>query len=476
MKLPRRSGALALGAASIGALTLLAWGLVQDPAEPWQQLTDGSRVRIVGVAYGARQRVVEGQVWQRLLQPLLPERPPMLVTDIAGWDDLRDRTGSMRPSLPSSVPGLLGGWRDQWEWELASLELVVWVRHRGFGSTWISPYFDLEDEHGCRFRGLAQWLHGNQPREGLAAFHFAAFPRRGGTVRLVSRVRRQQTGRPDALMVRSPQFGPLSNWTPGALPQLRSGENLTFTLAGWVSGRANPIARFKVHDRTGPDVNWEPVSLTASDATGNSITTTRDLEVQPDSSRLIFRGLCRAEPAWKLRVLFVPSFPPRPTASQPAVHWSPAPTATPSWTWTTRIPAAVRGTKFVDGARLSRPELDLEVISVAQPGAPSDDPRDKRPIRSPSVLVHMSRMNDPVRLTLVRVTDERGRSAVPMWQESPLQMPWYHYRPRPSHLFQPGSEQRTFVLPPLPGARSLKLEFVAHRAVPVEFTVAPPRE
>ena len=461
-----------MGGVILGIGSLLAWGLLQDPAEPWRRLSDGSRVRVVGVNYGRSHRVVEGRVWQRLLQPLLPERPPVRVTHVAGWDGLQNKAGAVHPGIPSSAPGFFGGWRNRWD--LPAPELIVWVRQQHSASNWLAPHFDLEDEHGCRFRAVNQHL-GNLPSpEELIAIRLRAFPRRGRTVRLVSRVPNQRARISSALTVRAPDLPAAPGWSPEPLPQTRHHGGVDFTLARWISGRANPIAQFDVRRRGGSSADWEPVSLTVSDATGNSVTTTRDLEFQPDLTRIIFRGFCREEPVWKLRVLFAPSIPARPTTSRPSANWSPAPKASASWSWTARIPAPLPGRRFIQNTRLSRPDLQLEVINVAQAGAPSNDSRDKRPLRCPTAQVRMSGVKEPVRLTLVRVTDERGRSAVPTWQEDPLQFQWDLNRPRPTQLFGSGTEERTFVLPELPGARSLKLELVAHRAIPVEYLVAPP--
>jgi hypothetical protein len=331
----------------------------------------------------------------------------------------------------------------------------------------------VEDEHGCRFPATNLWLKSYPDVGTLDVVQLDAFPRRGSAFRLVPRDPALRLDPPAGLTVRAPDSGKPHEWTPEAIPQTRSQGDCRFRFLGWTGGRLNPIARFEVQRNGRLTRAWEPITVTASDATGNSITTTRELEPQPDPTRILFKGLCRAEPAWKLHVEFAPALP-----SLPATHadpdWLPAPAAPPSWTWKARIPAPQAGRQFLHGIRHTRPELQLEIVSAAQKGAYSDHERDQRPLRCPSVLVRMSGTREPVRLTLVRVTDERGRSAVPRWQEKPLLLQADPFRPRPSQLFRPGTEERTFVLPELPGARRLNLEFVAHGVVPVDFLVQPP--
>lgn len=471
-RFPWRGGMMLLGI--IGGVTfgMLTWALLQDPAGPWRRLADGSEVRVVGVTYGTRHQVTEGRVWQRLLQPLTPPGAPLRPAGVAGWDGVRNQSALPFPGVPTSVPGRFGGWQDHWDTPVP--ELVVWVRHRTAAKAWAAPHFDLKDEHGCRFSGVSQWLRSYSSEEQLAATRFEVFPRHGGLVQLISRVPGQQSVNPLALTVRTPDAGAQPEWQPEAIPQTQTRGDLAFRFLGWGSGRALPIGRFEVLRAGQPDRGWEPVTVTVSDATGNSLTTVRERESQPDPTRLVFPGLCRQEPAWKLRVEFAPALPPLPAKTSPEPGWSPAPAAPPSWTWKTRIPAPRSGRRFIQDVRLTRPDLQLEIVSVAAKGAYSDDERDKRPLRCPSILVRMKGTREPVRLTLAKVTDEQGRSAVPRWQEKPLLTRADPFRPRPSHLFRPVAEDRTFVLPDLPGAKSLQLEFVAHRVVPVDFVVKPP--
>lgn len=472
MKLPRKSGALTLGLVSAATAVLLLWALQQDPGAPWRRLSDGTTVRVAGVTYGTQHRITEGVVWQQLLQPLLPVRSPIRMRVPPAKIPIYRQGVLSLTTPPSSVQGYFGAWRS--EWETPAPELLIWLRHRATTRQWATPYFDVEDEHGCRFPATNLWLRSYPEAGTLDVVQLDAFPRRGSPFHLVPRNPAVRLDPPAGLTVRAPDLGKPHDWTPEVTPQTRSHGDLSFRFLGWIGGRLNPIAHFEVRRNGGLTRAWEPITVTASDATGNSVTTTRELEPQPDPTRIIFQGLCREEPAWKLRVEFAPALPPLPRANPPAPDWSPAPKAPPSWTWKTRIPAPGSGRQFIRGTRLTRPELQLEVVSAAQKGAFSDNERDKRPLRCPSVLVRMSGTREPVRLTLVRVTDERGRSAVPQWQEKPLLLQADPFRPRPSHLFRPVTEERTFVLPDLPGARTLELEFVAHRVVPVDFLVQPP--
>lgn len=171
---------------------------------------------------------------------------------------------------------------------------------------------------------------------------------------------------------------------------------------------------------------------------------------------------------------FVPRTPPRPAGLTPNSAWSPVPRVPPAWTWSTRVAAPTAGRTQIFDTQLVRPDAELRVLDVAQTGASSNQSYDRRPFRCPTVQVEMKVSREPIRLTLARVTDEKGRSAVPQWQSDSTRYGWNPHDPRPSHLFRPDDGPRTFVLPSLPGARTLRLEFVAHRATTVEFLTAPP--
>jgi hypothetical protein len=217
------------------------------------------------------------------------------------------------------------------------------------------------------------------------------------------------------------------------------------------------------------------VTLTVSDPTGNSRTNLREHEYEPDPRRLGFLGLCNREPAWKLHAEFAPTLPARPAATRPDPNWSPAPKAAPSWHWSATLQSPAPNRPTANGPRLAHPDLQLELLAAATPGPVSAEVWGANRLRCPAVRVRLAGSRETLRLTLARVTDERGRSAVPQWQESPLELQWDLSLPRPSHLFRAGTTERNFVLPALPDARTLKLEFVAHRVRTADFLITPPR-
>jgi hypothetical protein len=455
MKLPRRSGILALASVTAAVLGLLVWGLLQDPAGPWQRLPDGSSARVLGVSYGTEHRASSGRVWQLLLQALHLAEISTTTRSNNGFPALQSST-----SITASRSLRLSSNRPL---------LAVWLECRTQAAGGGLRTFECVDEHGCRYPGELLW-NGDT----VEVLLFENFPRRSPT----ARVRLIDPYLPEAkrptLSVTLPDPKPAPAWTARPLPQPVTSGPLTLALTGWTPRRPIPTAEFEVRERGKPTTGWEPVTLTVSDSTGNSHTSLREHEYEPDPRRLGFPGLCRREPAWKLHAEFAPTLPSRPAANRLDSNWSPAPKAAPSWRWSATLQPPAPNRPTTTGPRLARPELGLELLAAASPGPVSTDAWGANRLRCSAVRVRMTGNPETLRLTLARVTDERGRSAVPQWQESPLELQWDLALPRPSHLFRPGTTERNFVLPDLPGARTLKLEFVAHRVRTADFLVAPP--
>lgn len=445
--------------ACLGALGLLAWGLLQDPAGPWQRLPDGTEVRVLGVSYGTEHHVRSGRVWQLLLQGLhLGELS-------------RSSRSDGRPPLRSSAYWTGG---RSLSFEVAKPLLAVWLECRARGANPGPRSFDCVDEHGCRFPGELLWDQDYASGKTVEVLLLGNFPRRSTTARVRLLDPYLADAQRPTLPVALPTRPSAPAWTARPLPQAVTQGPLTFALTGWSPRRPIPTAEFEVREHGRPTMGWEPVTLTVSDPTGNSHTTLREQEYEPDPHRLGFLGLCHREPAWKLHAEFAPTLPRRPAAGRPAPSWSPAPKAAPTWRWTATIPAPAPNRPVRSGPRLTRPDLQLQVVAAANAGAVAPDTWGANRLRCPAVRVRIADCPEALRLTLARVTDERGRAAVPQWQESPLELQWDLALPRPSHLFRPGTTERNFVLPDLRGARTLKLEFVAHSVHTADFLVAPP--
>jgi hypothetical protein len=468
MKPSRRSGAIVLGALSIGIASLLVWGLGQDPTPPWQRLPDGSQIRVLGTTYGTKHRIVEGQTWQRLLLPIWPQvTPPMAVTRSGVFPV--PLSGGVLPITSRTT--LLGGLSQ--EYETPKPRLVVWLRYRDAQNRWGGRLFRGEDEHGCPC--FCNSLQSPDYGDGGSriALEFNTLPRHSSTLRLrpVDQSLAALTYPPFSVPL--PNLGPQPVWQPQPLPQPAQNGPFKARMLGWVPRQLVPMAEFAVGSGGKADLGWEPVTLTVSDATGNALTSFREQQYQPDPRRFQFLGLCTRETAWKLHTEFAPAPRPRP-AGRPDRNWSPAPAAAPSWRWIAKIRSPRAERAMIGGPYLRRPELMMEIVTAAVAGPASDPGWGTGPLRCAAVRVRLSDTRETVRLTLVRVTDERGRSTVPTWQESPLEKQWDSNLPRPSQLFRPGTQERNFVLPALPNAKTLRLEFVAHRVVPVDFLVVPP--
>lgn len=254
----------------------------------------------------------------------------------------------------------------------------------------------------------------------------------------------------------NPDPGPHPTWQPHSLPiQTRQGD-VAFTLTRFrtsvgEAGGPNPPseveawteATFQVTEKGKPTTAWEPADVVISDATGNTWKPQVCLhEWKNGAARLFFRGaLWQGEPAWKLRVEFVP-----------------AAMGNPSALWTVRgAPVPAAGVFARSTAQTVRNGVTLRLLGIS-----GEESRAIMPVGvqfspdTPQVHVRLSPPPSGMRLRLARATDEQGR---------------------PSALSRPQGGfigLYSFRLLPPPGAKTLDLSFAIHRqSRSAEFVAAP---
>jgi len=258
---------------------------------------------------------------------------------------------------------------------------------------------------------------------------FQSFPRRSESLLLhvlqfdnqVGRQRRVAT-----FALRNPAERKFPEWKASPLPVSGRDGDLEFTLTRLVGGidfrgdfgpdsRGQPrpverratnaldsatLAAFRIADKGRALTNWQPVRIEAWDATGNYLVNTSwRNEVRDDEQRMIYQwGLWPNEPAWKLRVEFS-----RTSGFTPQELWT-----VKGLSLTNVVPQSQRNFGSASGLTpVTETNLmgsTLQIMPLLDRGG-SGGPLD-------SVALHI-RINPPpsgLRLTLVSVTDETGRS------------------------------------------------------------------
>jgi hypothetical protein len=257
-------------------------------------------LRLEAVTYGDQHRFVKGRYWQRLLAPLLS---PAL-QQLSGATVYTYRIVSPRNVRP--------------------LVFWFWLSPNSSPRTIMRPV--APDEHGSELANTAfPMALPPATSDNVQCCALLAFPRRGARVRL--RFTGSGGAREDPeFTISNPTPGPHPVWTAAPLPiSKRDGERV-FTLTGFTTGHAAPAeapavqrdkpwtrCTFQVTAHGRPGRQWEPVGVTLSDATGNTIWPRMAAgdAVQSQAggaAQYAFpAGLLADESAWKLRAEFVPT-------------------------------------------------------------------------------------------------------------------------------------------------------------------------
>jgi hypothetical protein len=191
-----------------------------------------------------------------------------------------------------------------------------------------------------------------------------------------------------------------------------------------------------------------PDTLELRDATGNVRTA---WPTEHGDGSFAFPGFCLKEDAWKLRVTFLPRYPPGAPAD---------------FTWTTRVrvPGQAQMTPIAQTIRRQGVLVRVKHAwgrTSSNGGCIAGGP--------PFVALETSGAQS-LRVTLIRVRDRKGRDLT-------RYLPGYG-RPRdpdiPSAVCGADSRSASFTLGVPPGVRTLYLTFAVHRGRTVEFLAKPP--
>jgi hypothetical protein len=336
----------------------------------------------------------------------------------------------------------------------------------GGSALWVAP--ELLDEKGYRFgpmRCAQPRYWSGAPGQQVTEEALELFPRRGRTVRL--RLYDMSGQKPVAEFVTAnPIPGPQPVWTPAPLPIVKHSGDVDFTLTqlATVLGHANPMglvgssgdawteATFRVTRDGRATRDWEPVEVTLSDATGNSLvrrgslshhrgsaywTQTGDLSYRFDG------GLSLDEAAWKMRFEFT-----RRSLARFA----------PEELWTVPDLPIASGRKLLPAnATTTLDGVTLRLASVARTGT-----RPAANGRGPEEWLELVRVEapslQPGQAVTLHARDDRGREFVPTHRI--LGSPHW-------------SRSDRFLLRIPADARTLDLTFALHRSRFVEFVAKP---
>ena len=432
MKSPRRVWTL-IAVLAVVIVAVAVWSLasLRPPVRSATRLADGTLLTLEDVTYGREHALVKGAGWQKALAKLFPPLKERLVIEYS-------RTLSQHPEA-----------------------VTFWVVRTGAPA---GSYWDVRgaalDEHGCETEPTGGVTNSDGPGREVHGFTLNVFPRRSRTVGVRVYQRDPQSNRWRRLAeysVPNPYRRSYPTWSPEPVPATKPNGDLSVTLTRLVTG-AGPgtpprkpqpgeeiwsNARFRVVQNGKPSTDWQPREVEVSDATGNRFTSSANTYGQDGDSRgsmhLGWRGsLWPDEPAWKLRFEFS-----RRAGFAPDELWTLNGLVLPQ-----------KGKTLKVAQRAVRQGLPVELVALSRGGAPPDGFSSF----SEGAGVHLSApsVRPGTRITLVRVTDERGR---PVKQGG---SGW-------------GGGQFSFGLEPPADAKRLNLTFAIHKSRYVEFLAAPTR-
>ena len=291
--------------------------------------------------------------------------------------------------------------------------MVFWLERRGNGPTTGDPQLVLSDESGFGTSGGYSMMRMGGPGNWVEGWAFDYFPRRARTFTL--RIYEPGQQYPEAKLIgeftiENPKPGKYPVWTAPAPPVTAVEGDMSVTLVDLSVGTGrgsnkwkpapNPTvsmtrAGFRLERNGQPTKEWRPVTVEASDATGNLINgiwgTGRErsleyLELQP--------SLWPGESAWKLHVGF----------SQRSNFVA-------SELWTLRVP--IPNTSTTNLAQTNLQGAVLKYTGQARQSSLKGDHHFAFRVTPP---------RPEYRLTLAKAVDDRGREAKEVGSyESPIE-------------------------------------------------------
>jgi hypothetical protein len=344
--------------------------------------------------------------------------------------------------------------------------MVVWIEAETKPNQW--PNYELLVYDTAGTACVSSWARDtSQIKNGVTiqGFRLDAYPRwdRKTILRIMSYGQRGPQATKGQFVISNPAHSPFSKWTPDPLPDTQSDGDLNVTLtrlaydASFNHGNGVPpkdpmnkavLAAFHTEQNGVVVTNWQPVRITTSDATGNSIENnswSNGRDDNGDATMTYQWGLWPDESPWKLRVEMsrtsgfnndevwtVQNIPVNPGRRQDLWNYGGRNQTDSAFAETT-----------LDG-------IHLKLFSAMQ----FTDTAKGNGQTEGGFRIHADPAPDGMRLTLVTVTDEQGRT-IQNWNPS-----W-------------GGNDYEFQLQNVRNAKSLNITLALHRSRFVEFTAKP---
>jgi hypothetical protein len=264
------------------------------------------------------------------------------------------------------------------------------------------------------------------------------------------------------LVLANPPAALYPAWSPQPYPITVESADAKFTLVS-LNHRTSPtcpfdesVATFRYGDGANPREEWWPERFLVSDATGNTLeTVNRDYT---DNRHAAFDSLCRRERAWKLRVRFARG---RPRATPAEFLWT-----------VSNLPAPRRDTLIEPDQVVTRNGITLRLLRISGGGTVTWSSGGRGCSEKPYLDIQAASRRSGYQLTLVRMTDERGRDLLPRtlhrfsWRD-------LTFLATCSHVCDAGDEEQEFELEYPPSTRRLNLTFAVHPTRTVQFLARP---
>ena len=233
----------------------------------------------------------------------------------------------LKPGAKAPASAARGGPRNASSFTTPSDALVVWLRLEHDPQQYPNYQFYIYDRAGAACaEGQRNYFNntGGQQSNEIFAIQFDAFPRRAGRLAMRVQGNVQNVGQvlaQEKFTFANPVSKPFPGWTPEPLPASKTDGGLTVTLDKFSFGADSSFNRdqdnpddainkgvsfsFHVEQNGKPVVNWAPVSIQTSDATGNRTSAGAGTQWQDNEGAATYQwGLWPDEAAWKVRLEF----------------------------------------------------------------------------------------------------------------------------------------------------------------------------
>jgi hypothetical protein len=278
----RKRVRLTLAALSVACVGYLGWQAMHTPGRFLSP-------RLVKLADGRSLKLERYEFHTGTLRYDLPNRPFATILESVLPRPLRQKITWLKPQSVSVVSPAFPG------------ERLLSVAVTGDGS--LTGRWAVSDEQGNLFDPVINFTM-------FEVLEIPVFPRRGKELHLHFMDAGEGNKSLADFTIPNPCPGPHPRWTAQAMPVSFEEKRLKFTLEKFSAdrSRARTVCDFRVHENGQDTLNWRPVALELSDATGNHWRPWLDSRLASVNGVEVvvgfFGALWTGEGAWKMRAEF----------------------------------------------------------------------------------------------------------------------------------------------------------------------------